>query len=128
MNKKYWIPAWIALYALSVVMGALWPQTALSTIVGVLFFLPPTMLLWIANQKDDKKLKKSVRLLSAASLVLTTVVYVVLFLSLGSEKDINALIQALLVLVAAPNVCFKAMVVSIFGWACLFYGSFVKKK
>ncbi len=128
MNKKFWAPAWVVLYALAVAIGILRPASVIAHIVGIAFFLPPAMLLWIGNEKKEKNLVRGVRWLALASLLLTTATYVALFLSLKSQADLDVIMEALLAILAAPGLCFKAPAVGLFGWACLFYGSFVGKK
>ena len=124
MEKKYWFPAWVVLYVASVAFGVFWPESVVARIVGVLFFLPPAVLLW----KGEEKMRRLIRIIAIVSLAATMVTIIAMFLSVHSEKNLDHLMDAILLLVAAPMKCFKAWVVSLFGWACLLYGSFVEKK
>ena len=124
MEKKYWFPAWVVLYVASVAFGVFWPESVTARIVGVLFFVPPAVLLW----KGEEKMRRLIRIIAIVSLAATMVTIIAMFLSVHSEKNLDHLMDAILLLVAAPMKCFKAWVVSLFGWACLLYGSFVGKK
>lgn len=124
MEKKYWFPAWVVLYVASVAFGVFWPESVAARIVGVLFFVPPAGLLW----KGEEKMRRLIRIIAIVSLAATMVTIIAMFLSVHSEKNLDHLMDAILLLVAAPMKCFKAWVVSLFGWACLLYGSFVGKK
>ena len=128
MNKKYWIPTWIVLYAFSIIMGLFWPGSVVSHIVGTAFFLPPVMLLYLGVTRGEKKLVRWVRYIALGALILTTVLIIAMFLSVASKKNLDHVMDALFLLLAPPFKCFKAWVVGLFGWACLFYGSFVRKK
>ena len=124
MNKRFWIWGWIVMYVACVALGVFWPASVVSRLVGVLFFVPPAVLLW----QGDEKLVKWVRIIAIASLTLTMLTIIVLFLTVGSKKDLDHLLEAVLLLVATPLKCFKSWLVSLFGWACLFSGSFARKK
>ncbi len=128
MNKKVWIPAWIVMYVAAVAAGVFWPASVISRIVGVAFFAPPAVLLWQGIRQGNKKLVFWVRIIAIAALVLTLLAIIAVFLSVRSEKNLSHLMDAILLLVAAPMKCFKAWVVSLFGWACVLYGSLIKKK
>ena len=128
MEKKSWIVAWIGMYALSVVAGLFWPASVVSHIVGILFFVPPAVLLWLGITKKERKLVRWVRWIAVAELVLTVGIIIAMFVTIASKKNLDALMEALLLLLAAPFQCFKAWVLSLFGWACLVYGSMIKKK
>ena len=126
--KKYWIIGWVAMYVAAVAMGVFWPATAVSTIVGIAFFVPPAVLLWDGFRSGNQKRIRCIRILSLVSLLLTMVLVSMIFVTVSSEKNIDKLMDMLLVLCAAPLMCFKAWLVSIFGWASLLSASFVVKK
>lgn len=126
--KKYWIAAWAALYVFAVATSVFWPASVVSTLVGIAFFLPPAVLLWDGFRSKNKKQVKCIRILSAASLAVTTILVIVIFLTVSSEKNLDRLMDMLLILCAAPMMCFKAWLWSLFGWACLLSASFVGKK
>ena len=128
MMKKYWIFGWVAMYVAAVAMGVFWPATAVSTIVGIVFFVPPAVLLWDGFRSGNQKRIRCIRILSLISLVLTMALVLTVFLTVSSEKNIDKLMDMLLILCAAPMMCFKAWLISLFGWACLLSASFVAQK
>lgn len=131
MNKKFWISAWIVLYVATVAMGVFLPGTLLAGAMGVLFFVPPAVLLYTGIREKNKRLVFWVRTISIASLALTTVTLVSIMLSLllkGDQAFLDKLLEAILILVSAPMMCFDAIAVSLFGWAILLSASFIRQK
>lgn len=132
MSKKFWntvwIVAWIVLYVSVVALGFSGKVTAFSRIVGVAFFLPPVVLLWRGIKEKNQRIVRWVRCIAIVSLMLTTLTLIAIMLSVTSQKDLDSLLQAVLLLVSAPLLCFKSWLVGLFGWACLVSGSFLSKK
>jgi hypothetical protein len=74
-------------------------------------------------------LLRCIRNISAASLILTLLLLVANFASVGASVAVGDFLYGLLVVVSAPMVCSQFWVVSLFLWACLLMVSisFLKK-
>lgn len=94
-----------------------WAMVGLS----VMFFVPGFVLLYLGE-------KRVVRVISAASLIATFVVFVLNVLSIHSTAGTGDFLYALLGLVSVPMFCSVYWVLSLFLWACLLMGTFVKMK
>lgn len=119
---------WVCLYITCVGMGSLTQRTtALSvvlTILSLLFFVPPYLLLWHSFKADDKKTRLIVRTVSLVSLVLTLSLVVINIMAVQAGDTVGQLLNDLLLVVSAPMFCCYIRGVSIFLWACLFVSSF----
>ena len=119
---------WACLYIICVGMGSLTERsTALSvvlTVLSLLFFVPPFLLLWKGYQAKDQKALKTVRIVSLLSLVLTLSLVVLNILTVLSGETVGQLLNDILLVVSAPMFCCYIRGVSIFLWACLFVSSF----
>lgn len=119
MKKGILYGFWALLFVLCAGLGFLpQPEGAARWALRVLsagFFVPPVWLLVLGERKP-------VRYLSAASLGLT-----LLFLALNihfAAAGENVLLNALLTVVSAPMIASGYWALSLFTWACLFFGSF----
>ena len=125
-NKTLYI-IWAALFALCAVLGffreAVTEGKWLMTLLSVLFFAPPGVLLWRSRKSGDHHTRLLIRNLSGASLGITLVLLVVNFLSVLGSAWIGAVLNALLTILAAPMVCSGYWALSIFFWAFLFIAS-----
>ena len=123
MNKKVLFVLWGVLFLLCAGLGFL-PEPrgvvkGLMTALSVLFFLPPSLLLYRA----DRNTSCLIRNLSALSLGVTLVTLILNFvLAVGSEFLGNVL-HYILVIVSAPMICSGYWVLSLFLWACLLMAS-----
>ena len=128
-NKTLYI-IWAVLFALCAVLGffreAVTEGKWLMTLLSVLFFAPPGVLLWRSKKNGDPHTRMLLRNLSGASLGITLVLLVVNFLSVMGSPWIGTVLNALLTILAAPMVCSGYWALSIFLWAFLFIAS-VKK-
>lgn len=123
MKKSYLYAAWGALYCLCVVLGFVPnPQgfgKFLLTVTGIIFFLPPFYLLYLAKKENSRKTLTVLRLLSISSLALTVILLSLNFLSVYFSEQTGLVLHVLLVMFTAPMVCIGYWVLSLFLWACL---------
>ena len=125
-NKTLYI-LWAILFALCAVLGFFRETVTegrwLMTLLSVLFFAPPAVLLWRSRKNGDNHTRLLLRNLSGASLAITLVLLVVNFLSVLGSAWVGAVLNALLTILAAPMVCSGYWALSIFLWAFLFIAS-----
>lgn len=120
----YWLYLYILCASLGFIPSPRSPLvTALLTLAAVAFFVPPAMILYRAIRRDDRKAMKLVALLSAGSLVLTTVLFIANTLTVLAPANLllGNILNALLVLFSAPMLCAPYQALSLFGWACLLF-------
>lgn len=126
MSRKNWYILWAALFAVCAGCGFI-PNPAgalrvVLTALGLLFFVPGIVLLMQKEPKDRQVIFR----LSSASLVLTAVLLILNFVSLGWPEWVGNLVYGFLVIGSAPMVCIGPWVLSLFLWACLMVAA--KKK
>ena len=102
----------------------------LLTLLAVIFFLPPAVLLYRADKAGDRHTLLLVRNLSALSLLVTLIFLIANFLSALSSEFLGNVLHAVLVIVSSPMVCCGYWALSLFLWACLLMVSLqlLKKK
>ena len=123
MNKKKWYIAWGVLYALCTGLSCI-PEpegvtAGLAVTAALLFFVPPTMLLYRAIPREQWGTVRLIRILSILSLLLTFVVLILNLLSVGLPDSLGLVLHGVLVLVSVPMVCMQSWIVSLFLWAVL---------
>ena len=118
MKENITYGLWAFFYILCVVLGFA-GKTA--TVLALLFFVPGVLLLYWGCRKQ-------VRLIAAISLGLTFLALIANFASIGLSEGMGNFLYGVLVLVSSPMVCSGYWVLSLFLWACLIMGSFLKKK
>ena len=134
MKRKNLYITWGVLYGICAALGFIHePEGVLAGLMvtlSLLFFLPPAMLLYRAIPREQWGTVRVVRNLSIVSLVLTLIMLVLNFLSLGASDAVGLVMHGMLILVSSPMVCGQAWVVSLFLWACLLMVSlkYLKKK
>ena len=114
--------------SLFILWGAGYMLWVLLTLLSLAFFIPGFLLLYYSLREGEWKTRKIVRLISAASLVLTLLALVGNFLSVLASAFVGNLLYVVLLFVSAPMISSGYWVVSIFLWACLLIGSFLKGK
>ena len=129
MKERTLYPLWVCLYVLCVFLGAIPERSAAGSIVlavvGVLFFVPGAMLLYLGFRKNQKKTVLTVRWISAVSLGLSLVFLVANLLSVASTSyALGDVLHVILLMVSTPMMCFDHWVVGLFLWACLLMVSF----
>ena len=124
MTDKTLYILWGGLFALCAGLGFLPEASWMTTIVSIVFFLPPAMLL----RRGKADTVKLIRNLSILSLMLTALLLVVNFLAAVRSEVVGTLVHYLLVVVSSPMVCSGHWAMSLFLWACLLMVSLRKLK
>lgn len=119
MNQKTLFALWGGLFIVCAGLGFI-PEPAIAgrvvlTMLSLLFFLPPLLLI---KAGGDETLKL-VRNLSALSLGLTLVILILNFLCAFSSELLGNVMHFILVIVSAPMIASGYWVLSLFLWACL---------
>ena len=94
------------------------------TLLSLLFFIPPAVLLY----QGDRDTVKLIRNLSALSLLVTAVTLICNFLSALGSQLLGNILHGVLVIVSVPMVCSGYWALSLFLWACLLMVSLRKLK
>ncbi len=90
---------------------------------GILFFLPPALLIYQSCRTADRKTLLLIRNLSIASLGSTLVFLVANMLSLLTSEAVGNALHTILSIVSTPMVCCQYWVISLFLWAALLWTS-----
>lgn len=98
------------------------------TIISVLFFVPPAILLYDAFGTDDRATIRRIRRLASLSLCLTLVLLIANFLAALGGSQLGQVLHVLLVLGSAPMICSNYWALSLFLWAVLLVAAMQKKK
>lgn len=132
MKNSFLFYIWAILYALCALFGLTPLQgtfgSVLMTLLSLLFFLPGSILTYRGIQQKNRKLLRTIRIISLSSLLLTLIFLVVSFFTVLSSEAVGMTVHILLTLFSAPMICSGYWILSIFLWACLFMSSFLKKK
>ena len=123
---------WAVLYVMCAIVSlAPLPGTAgtvFSVLLSCLFFLPGSILVYRGVRQKNRKLLRTVRLISILSLLLTLVLLVSSFLSVFGSETLGNVLYVLLLLVSVPMISSGYWVASIFLWACLLMSTLVFSK
>ena len=123
MTKTTCYSLWAGMFILCAGLGFIpAPTGALKfflTVLSILFFLPPAVLLRMAGNQRNRFHLKLVRNLSLVSLGLTVALILLSFFSLMAPEWVGNFLHTLLVIVSAPMICSGYWVLSLFGWSCL---------
>ena len=125
MKQSTWFFLWGMLFVLCAALGFI-PQPegiwrTLLTVLSLVFFLPPALLLYRAAKTGRRGTVRAVRDLAILSLVVTTLVLLANFLSLHGSEFTGDFLYALLVIVSTPMICSGHWVLPLFCWACLLF-------
>lgn len=118
---------WVGMFLLCALLGFV-PQPEgsnriLLLIFGILFFLPPALLLWQSYRDADRKHLLLVRNLSILSLSATVFLLFCNILSMLAPEVVGNLLYYLLVVVSTPMICCGYWALSLLLWAALLWGS-----
>ena len=132
MNKKLIYTIWSCLFILCAGLGFI-PEPEgsgqiLLTLLSLLFFLPPAVLLQQAAKNADQHTAALVRNLSALSLGLTLLLLVLNFLTALRSEFLGQVLHYILVVVSSPMICSGHWAMSLFLWACLLTASWKQLK
>ena len=132
MKKKSLFPLWGGLFLVCGGLGFV-PEPAgvvrwLLTVLSILFFLPPAVLVYQGRKTGDAHLLALIRNLSALSLGLTALLLILNFLTAFRSEVLGNILHAVLVVVSSPMLCSGYWVLSLFLWACLLTASLSAKK
>ena len=133
MKKKSLFALWGVLFLVCAGLGFI-PEPSgavrwLLTVLSILFFLPPAVLVYQGRKAGDGHLLALIRNLSALSLGLTALLLIMNFLTACRSELLGNILHAVLVVVSSPMLCSGYWVLSLFLWACLLMSSLsVKQK
>lgn len=132
MKTKHLVILWVALYIICAALGFVREPEGLGKALlffsALIFFLPGFALLIRGWKEHDGKILLGLRLASGLSLLLTWILLICNFLSAGASNAAGMTLYRILGVVSAPMYCGQVWVVSLFLWACLLIGAFVRKK
>lgn len=121
---------WLFFYLLCGILGIMEPSTGLQagamTVLSLIFFLPPAILLIRAIRMGDQKTVRILRLISILSLSLTLVGFVVNIAAVNASEQAGLVLYRVLNFLSVPMVCSRHYVLSLFLWACLLFSTFPK--
>lgn len=127
MNKKFLAALWAGLFIVCAGLGFIpEPEESLKsllTLLSLLFFLPPALLLYDAGRNRDAAALQLIRNLSAISLTLTMVLLILNFLTVLSSEGLGQILHYVLIIVSCPMICSGHWAMSLFLWACLLTAS-----
>ena len=134
MKYKYLYILWAGMYLLCAGLGFLPnPEGAAYWLlfgIGMMFFVPPGVILCQAIRSEDKKQVKAVMRISISWLSVMLVMLVVNFLSISATEAVGTAMYYLLVVMASPMVCSQIWVAPMFAFGCLLTASvqYLRKK
>ena len=127
MNKKLLASLWAGLFIVCAGLGFIpEPEESLQvllTLLSLLFFLPPVLLLYAAKKERDTATIQLIRNLSVISLVLTLTLLILNFLTVLSSEALGLILHYVLIIVSCPMICSGHWATSLFLWACLLTAS-----
>ena len=120
---------WVGMFLLCALLGFVPQPTGankwLLMCFGILFFLPPILLLYQGYKTKDKKLLKLMRKLSAISLISTVVLLIANMLSMLAPQPVGDALYFLLVVASTPMICCQYWFISLSGWAIVLWCNIV---
>ena len=127
MTKRNLYIAWGALFVLCAGLGfipapkgtAYWSMFLFSLI----FFVPPTILLYKAVKGGDCREVKRIFWICIASLGATVIALALNFLSVDASAVAGTAVYYILIVVSSPMICGQIWVSSLFLWGCLLTAS-----
>lgn len=125
MNTKGLYGIWLILFVICACLGFL-PEPAgmagvLCTLLAVLFFVPPALILHQSWRKKDWENIRLVRNLALGSLILTLVILIGNFFTLAAPEWVGNVLYAVLIIVSAPMICGQIWLISLLLWAALMW-------
>ena len=118
MKKTVLFALWGGLFVISAALG-LADNTKAGLWVSILFFLPPSLLLYDAGKVGDKSAVLLIRNLAALSLGLTLVLLILNVVFAVKSQAVGNFLHGILGVVSAPMLASGYWALSLFLWACL---------
>ena len=132
MNKKILTVLWAGLFIVCAGLGFIpEPEGAVRivlTVLSLVFFLPPALLLYDAGKQQDKATAQLIRNLAVLSLGLTLVLLILNFLTVLSSQALGQILHSILTIVSTPMICSGHWAMSLFLWSCLLTASLKQLK
>ena len=132
MKKSSLMAVWGIFYIICAGLGFIpEPEGAVRiflTVISVLFFVPPAILLYDAFSGRDRKTILLIRRLSTLSLGVTLVLLIANFLAALTSEWLGTVLHVLLAICSAPMFCSNYWILSLFLWAVLLVTSLQKRK
>lgn len=132
MNKKILTVLWAGLFIVCAGLGFIpEPEGAVRivlTVLSLVFFLPPALLLYDAGTRRDKSAVQLIRNLAVLSLGLTLVLLILNFLTVLSSQALGQILHSILTIVSTPMICSGHWAMSLFLWSCLLTASLKQLK
>ena len=129
MKEKIAYILWFCLYALCVGLGTIEnPQgfgKILLILIALLFFAPGSYLLYLGHRQNRAVLIR-LRWVALISLSLTLCMLVINLFSVLFSTRAGDILYEVLILVSAPMFCSQYWIISLFLWACLLFGTWIK--
>lgn len=127
MNQKLLSALWACLFIVCAGLGFI-PEPGeklriLMTLLSLLFFLPPALLLYGAVRMRNQSVTLVIRYLAALSLALTVGLLILNFLTVFSSQVLGQILHYVLTIVSSPMICCGNWALSLFLWACLLCAS-----
>ena len=140
LNKYILAAVWGGMYILCAVLGFLPPQEGanrvLLVIFGVLFFVPPGLLVYVCWKEKNKKWLRSVRMIALVVLITTVSLMLVNLMSItlllvmpeNAALVVGDILYYLLNLGSVPMMCGQYWGLGMTGWAVLLWTGIVVYK
>ena len=130
MKEKVLSFSWLGMYILCAGLGTITQRSVFGsvilTILSLVFFIPPAILLYQGLTSQNHKILFRIRMISLASLSLTLCLIILHILTVFANETIGKFLNDLLIVISAPMFCCAWQWVSLFLCACLFVSSFPK--
>ena len=127
MIQKLLYTLWGILFSLCAGLGFIPDPEGLManllTVLAVVSFLPPWLLLYRAGKSGNPTDSMLIRNLAALSLGLTAALLVGNFLTAFASETLGQILYYILIIVSSPMICSGHWALSLFLWACLLVAS-----
>ena len=127
MKKKIVSAIWVFFYLICALISNVEQpdasQSVALTVLSLIFFVPPLILLVDALRDRDRKTLFILRLLSILSLTLTLGALVANIAIVGASETVGLVLHQVLIFVSVPMVCSQHYALSMFLWGCLLFAT-----
>lgn len=131
MKRKILYGAWAFFYILCAALGhiadAEGAQSVAMTVLSLVCFVPGFLLLADALKYRCRKEILRLRLISGLSLGLTMAALIANIASTAGSEALGNVLYVILIWVSSPMICSGYWALSLFLWAFIFCGTFLKK-